>query len=331
MTLETTDHRREALETWASGILGELLRSEPASSDASFRRYFRLYHSGGTVIAMDAPPEREPCDRFVEVAGLLAAGGINVPRILAKDLARGFLLLSDLGRQTYLDVLEPANADALFAEAVDTLVRLQGIAVPAGLPGYDAALLWRELDLFRDWYLGQHLGRAGEPGLLDAFSTLGETLVTRILAQPRVLVHRDYMPRNLMAGTPPGVLDFQDAVLGPISYDPLCLFRDAFVSWPDEQVQGWLGLYWQKARAAGLPVPVNLHEFLCDCDVIGVQRHLKVIGIFARIRHRDGKPRYLEDVPRFLAYLRAAAGRRPELPGLGELLGALETRPGVPA
>lgn len=297
---------------------------QPASADASFRHYYRIGAGARSLIVMDASAERGSCAPFVEVARLLAAGGLHVPEILAEDLERGWLLLSDLGRQTYLDVLDEHNADALFDAAIDALVTLQRIACPASLPRYDAALLRRELDLFPVWYLERHLGAALNDAQRAAWDDICEQLIARALAQPRVLVHRDFMPRNLMLSDPnPGVLDFQDAVCGPISYDPVCLFKDAFISWPEARVRDWLQRYWQRGRAAQLPLPGNFESFYADCDFMGVQRHLKVIGIFARICHRDGKPKYLGDVPRFFTYLRGAVQRRAGLAPLGALLDQL--------
>jgi aminoglycoside/choline kinase family phosphotransferase len=304
---------------------------EPASADASFRRYFRAASGVCTWIVMDASAERASCGPFVRIAELLAGGGLHAPAILAADLERGWLLLSDLGRRTYLEAItgEPEavagdRVDALFDAAIDALIALQRIEAPADLPVYDAALLRRELELFPEWYLQRHLGIAIDGALRRRLDTLFEQLIERALAQPRVLVHRDFMPRNLMLSEPnPGVLDFQDAVRGPISYDPICLFKDAFLSWPEQRAADWLQRYWRRGRAAGLPLPASWEAFYADCDFMGAQRHLKVIGIFARIHHRDGKPKYLADAPRFFAYLRGASQRRPELADLAALLDSL--------
>lgn len=321
------DERKQALEKWGGEQLGCPVEGVPASSDASFRRYFRLTGPDGSVIAMDAPPQQEDSRPFVDVARRLAAAGVHVPSILAADLERGFLLLSDLGRQTYLDVLDTDNADALFNDAIDTLVRMQASGAADGLPAYDEALLRRELALFGPWYVERHLGLELPPELRVEYESLCDLLVAQALAQQRVFVHRDFMPRNLMLSAPnPGVLDFQDAVLGPVSYDPVCLVRDAFISWPPERERAWLERYWQRAGAAGVPVPQQFDDFLADCDLMGAQRHLKVIGIFARICHRDGKPHYLADVPRFFGYLRAAIGRRDELAPLGRILDWLDAQ-----
>ncbi|WP_337058644.1 aminoglycoside phosphotransferase family protein [Pseudomonas sp. USHLN015] len=316
-------------EGWGDVPPAELL---PASSDASFRRYFRWQAQGRSLILMDAPPPQEDCRPFVKVAGMLAEAGVHVPRILAADLEQGFLLLDDLGRQTYLEVIDAENADALFEDAFQALLALQQRSLDAPMPAYDDALLRRELQLFPDWYLTRHLGieLAGEQ--LAAWERTCDLLVASALAQPRVLVHRDYMPRNLMLSTPnPGVLDFQDAVYGPVTYDVTSLFKDAFLSWPEVRVRNWLERYWNLAREAGVPVQPQFDDFLRASDLMGVQRHLKVIGIFARICHRDGKPKYLGDVPRFFSYIEAVLARRPELADLKALLASLPQAETVPA
>ena len=294
---------------------------QPASADASFRRYYRIDAHGRSLIAMDASAERASCTPFVRLAHLLAGGGVHVPEIVAENLEQGWLLLGDLGRQTYLDVLSVDNADRLFDAAIDALIAQQRIACPADFPQYDAPLLRRELELFPEWYLQRHLQWTVDADLRELLDTAFSTLIEHVLQEPRVLVHRDFMPRNLMISEPlPGVLDFQDAVCGPISYDAICLFKDAFVSWPEPQVASWLRLYWRRAGDAGLPVPDAFDDFYANCDYMGAQRHLKVIGIFARICHRDGKPKYLDDVPRFFEYLRGVCTRRPQLTALAALL-----------
>jgi len=295
-----------------------------ASSDASFRRYFRWEGGDRSFIVMDAPPPQENCKPFVDIAFLLAKSGINVPKIYAEDLERGFLLLNDLGNKTYLDVIDSENADDLFSDALQALLAFQQLPMVAPLPSYDVALLRRELELFPEWYVKRELGVEFDSAQQALWQQVSDLLIDSALAQPKVLVHRDYMPRNLMLSEPnPGVLDFQDAVYGPVTYDVTCLFKDAFLSWPEERVRGWLEHYWQQAGALGIPVQPDLEDFLRASDLMGVQRHLKVIGIFARICHRDGKPRYLGDVPRFYAYIEAVVARRPELSGLAELLGSL--------
>jgi len=301
-----------------------------ASSDASFRRYFRWEGAGRSFVVMDAPPPQENCKPFVDIAFLLAKSGINVPKIYAEDLERGFLLLNDLGNKTYLDVIDGENADALFSDALQALLAFQQLPMVAPLPSYDVALLRRELELFPEWYVKRELGIEFDAAQQQQWQSVSELLIDSALAQPKVLVHRDYMPRNLMLSEPnPGVLDFQDAVYGPVTYDVTCLFKDAFLSWPEERVRGWLESYWQQASALDIPVQADFEDFLRASDLMGVQRHLKVIGIFARICHRDGKPRYLADVPRFFAYIEAVIARRPELADLQALLASL--RGGVTA
>ncbi|MNZ45493.1 Phosphotransferase enzyme family protein [compost metagenome] len=301
-----------------------------ASSDASFRRYFRWEGGDKSFIVMDAPPPQENCKPFVDIAFLLAKSGINVPKIYAEDLERGFLLLNDLGNKTYLDVIDSENADDLFKDALQALLAFQQLPMVAPLPSYDVALLRRELELFPEWYVKRELGIEFDAAQQVLWQQVSELLIDSALAQPKVLVHRDYMPRNLMLSEPnPGVLDFQDAVYGPVTYDVTCLFKDAFLSWPQERVHGWLESYWRQAGALGIPVQPEFEDFLRASDLMGVQRHLKVIGIFARICHRDGKPRYLGDVPRFFAYIDAVIARRPELAELDVLLASL--RAGVKA
>ncbi|KKX59316.1 aminoglycoside phosphotransferase family protein [Pseudomonas putida] len=301
-----------------------------ASSDASFRRYFRWEGAGRSLIVMDAPPPQENCKPFVDIAFLLAKSGINVPKIYAEDLDRGFLLLNDLGSKTYLDVIDSANADDLFKDALQALLAFQQLPMVAPLPSYDVALLRRELQLFPEWYVKHELGIEFDAAQQVLWQQVSDLLIDSALAQPKVLVHRDYMPRNLMLSEPnPGVLDFQDAVYGPVTYDVTCLFKDAFLSWPEERVRGWLESYWEQAAALDIPVQPDFEDFLRASDLMGVQRHLKVIGIFARICHRDGKPRYLADVPRFFAYIDAVIARRPELAELDVLLASL--RAGVTA
>jgi aminoglycoside/choline kinase family phosphotransferase len=301
-----------------------------ASSDASFRRYFRWEGAGRSFIVMDAPPPQENCKPFVDIAFLLAKSGINVPKIYAEDLDRGFLLLNDLGNKTYLDVIDSENADDLFSAALQALLAFQQLPMVAPLPSYDVALLRRELELFPEWYVKRELGIELDAAQQVLWQQVSDLLIDSALAQPKVLVHRDYMPRNLMLSEPnPGVLDFQDAVYGPVTYDVTCLFKDAFLSWPEERVRGWLESYWQQASALNIPVQPDFEDFLRASDLMGVQRHLKVIGIFARICHRDGKPRYLGDVPRFFAYIDAVIARRPELAELDVLLASL--RAGVKA
>ena len=326
------DVRLPALRDWLAGLPRELgLQPEslrPASADASFRRYFRLEArgvAGGTAIAMDAPPPQEDTRPFLHVAALLHGAGLNAPRVLAQDVRQGFLLLSDLGTATYLAALNEDNASELFEAATAALVRWQLASRADALPPYDETLLRRELDLFPDWYLGRHLGIEAKPAQQQMLQSLWRLLIDACLAQPRVFVHRDYMPRNLMVTTPaPGILDFQDAVFGPITYDVVSLFRDAFISWPEERVLDWTVRYWERARRAGLPVDADFADFYRAFEWTGLQRHLKVLGIFARINYRDGKPQYLTDTPRFVAYARAVARRYRPLAPLARLLDEIE-------
>jgi N-acetylmuramate 1-kinase len=296
----------------------------PASADASFRRYFRAESGGQSWVVMDAPPDKENCAPFIHVAALLREAGLNAPQIHAQNLKRGFLLLSDLGRRTYLNVLDENNADRLFDDAIAALVRWQLATRVNELPLYDDPLLRRELRLFPDWYVARHLKRAFTAAQAQDWQDMEDLLVSSALAQSRVYVHRDFMPRNLMLSSPnPGILDFQDAVLGPVTYDVVCLFKDAFLSWPAQRVAAWSAQYWNAARAARLPVPHNPRDFQRDFDLMGVQRHLKVLGIFARINYRDHKPHYLTDTPRFIRYVRDVAVRYPELAPLLRLFDQL--------
>ena len=327
--------RQHLLETWLETTLGTSgFQLTHASADAGMRSYWRVVAEGRNLIVMDAPPARNDLGAFLAVGTLLRNAGIAVPEVHAQDLESGFLLLSDLGMRTMLQVIDAgADPEPLMDAALDTLVRLQGIAVPAALPAYDAALLERELDLFPDWYLERHRGIRLDAGDRATWLDARARLVEAALAQPRVFVHRDYMPRNLMPMQPAradrdapadavGVLDFQDAVAGPIAYDAVSLVKDAFRSWPLERAEGWLRTYRERARAANLPV-ADWPRFLRDADWIGMQRHLKIIGIFARLKHRDGKAHYVEDVPRFFAYLGEVLPRHPEFADFAKLVARL--------
>jgi N-acetylmuramate 1-kinase len=295
----------------------------PASSDASFRRYFRVTFSNGTLIAMDAPPPQEDCTPFVHVAGLFAAAGAHVPEILAQDLAQGFLLLSDLGSTTYLQALndDAGNTDRLYRDAVAALIKIQLASRANVLPDYDEALLLRELNLFPDWYLGRHLHVVPEAAQKAELDRIFQRIVQNNLAQPKVFVHRDYHSRNLMLTTPnPGIIDFQDAVYGPITYDLVSLFKDAYISWGEERILDWLIRYWEKARKLELPVAGDFADFYRDFEWMGVQRHIKVLGIFSRLNYRDGKSDYLTHIPLVEEYLRKACERYRELHPLLTLL-----------
>ncbi|SDA14791.1 hypothetical protein SAMN05216315_10596 [Nitrosospira sp. Nsp18] len=295
----------------------------PASADASFRRYFRVTFSDGTLIAMDAPPPQEDCAPFVHVAGLFAASGAHVPEILAQDLAQGFLLLCDLGSTTYLQALngDADNTNRLYRDAVAALVKIQLASQANVLPDYDETLLLRELNLFPDWYLGRHLHVVPEATQKAELERIFQRIVQNNLAQPRVFVHRDYHSRNLMVTTPnPGIIDFQDAVYGPITYDLVSLFKDAYISWDEERILDWLIRYWEQARKLGLPVAGDFADFYRDFEWMGVQRHIKVLGIFSRLNYRDGKSDYLAHLPLVEEYLRKACERYRELHPLLTLL-----------
>jgi N-acetylmuramate 1-kinase len=326
------DHRVQALAAWLQAQPAEwaidVTSLRPASVDASFRRYFRVDapgHHGRTLIVMDAPPEKEDTQPFIRIAELLVQAGLHAPEIVARDIGQGYLLLSDLGAETYLSALTPANADALFADAIDALVKWQLASKPGVLPPYDEALLRREVQLFPDWYVDRHLQQPLTDTQRQTFEQQVRLILDACLAQPAVYVHRDYMPRNLMVSTPnPGILDFQDAVYGPITYDVASLMRDAFISWEEEQVLDWTVRYWQAARAASLPVHQDFADFYRAFEWMGLQRHLKVLGIFARINYRDGKPQYLVDTPRFVRYVRGVTQRYNALLPLARLFDALE-------
>jgi aminoglycoside/choline kinase family phosphotransferase len=317
--------RYALVQDWLSRQLpGRTFSLAPASADASFRRYFRVTLPDATLIVMDAPPEQEDCRPFVHVAALMSGAGVNVPAVLAQDLTQGLLLLSDLGSTTYLAALNEDNADALFRDAIDALIRWQLASREGVLPPYDEALLRRELDLFPEWYIRRHLGMELNARQRESLEGVFRLILSSNLAQRSTYVHRDYMPRNLMLAEPnPGVLDFQDAVYGPITYDVASLFKDAFVSWEERRILDWTIRYWEQARRAGLPVDSDFGEFYRNFEWMGLQRHLKVLGIFARICHRDGKPAYVKDAPRFLAYVRAVAGRYAPLSPLLHLLDQL--------
>ncbi len=321
--------RRDALQHWlatlapAHGLRIETLRA--ASSDASFRRYLRIDGSASCIV-MDAPPEHEDVRPFVAVAELIGAARLNAPRVLAQDVEHGFLLLSDLGTRLYLGELQtavaaadPTTVDRLMRAAMSALVVWQQRVDASSLPTYDEALLRRELALFPEWCVQREFGVTWNAEEQATWAATCDLLVRSALAQPTVAVHRDNMPRNLMRceGTSvgdgvlanPGILDFQDAVRGPISYDVASMLRDAFISWEEEQELDWAIRYWQQARKAGLPVPADFGEFWKPLEWMGLQRHLKVLGIFCRLKHRDGKPAYSADLPRFFAYAHKVAVR----------------------
>jgi len=324
-----TDSRLNALHNWLKGLKPswqlDLSTLAPASADASFRRYFRIESKNpefGTLIAMDAPPQHEPLDAFIQVDFLLSQAGLNAPQILEKNTVEGFLLLNDLGNDTYLSALNENNADRLYQDAIRALVKMQLASKPDVLPNYDAALLQRELDLFPEWYLKKHLqielNETQDAQLKKAFALI----IQNNLAQAKVYVHRDYHSRNLMVTQKnnPGVLDFQDAVYGPITYDAASLWRDAYIAWPEERVIDWVIKFWEEGRKAELPMPMDFGQFYRDFEWMGLQRHLKVLGIFARLFHRDGKDGYLKDIPLVLQYAIATANRYIELKPLARIL-----------
>jgi N-acetylmuramate 1-kinase len=313
--------RRTAFERWlmplAQTFQLDATTLVPASADASFRRYLRIAAPTRTFIVMDAPPPHEDVRPFVDIAARIRAAGLHAPDVLAVDEAQGFLLLSDLGSALYLQALSsaaPAEADRLMRAAIGALVQWQSRVDASGLPAYDDALLRRELQLFPDWCVQREFNITWSAEQQATWQRLCDLLVQSALAQPRVAVHRDWMPRNLMLAEPnPGILDFQDAVLGPITYDVASLLRDAFISWDEEREIDWAVRWWQQARAtpalAGHPFADDFGECWRALEYMGLQRHLKVLGIFCRLKHRDGKPSYSADLPRFFAYATRVALR----------------------
>jgi N-acetylmuramate 1-kinase len=308
----------EWLGTCPTGLGLELASLAPASSDASFRRYFRITAAQGTLVVMDAPPPQEDCAPFVDVAHRLLEVGLNVPKILAQDLTQGFLLLTDLGPTTYYDQiqagLDEVSLQKMYRDALAALVQMQG-AETAGLPVYDTARLKQELGLFVEWYVTVHCKVNLAETALQGLDQVFDLLVTRNAAQPRVLVHRDFHSPNLMYcarpeyGANPGILDFQDAVSGPITYDLASLVMDARTTWEEPQQLDWAIRYWELARKNGLPVPTDFADFHQDYEWMGLQRNLRILGVFARLNHRDGKAAYLAHMPRVNQYVRQVAGR----------------------
>ena len=320
--------RLTQVKTWLQQVIpGEIYTLAPASSDASFRRYFRISLPNRSLIVMDAPPQQENCAPFVHVAQLFNAAGVHVPEILAQDLAQGFLLLSDLGADTYLSRLNNQTADALYGDANRALIQIQLASQPDQLPAYDAALLLREMRLFPDWYIAKHLQVQLSPSQTAVLENALQLILANVLAQPAVYVHRDYHARNLMVSDlNPGVLDFQDAVYGPITYDLVSLYKDAYIAWDEERILDWTVRYWEAAKRAHLPVAEDFGAFYRDFEWMGMQRHIKVLGIFARLYHRDGKDGYLKDMPLVLDYLRKACERYRALGPFLELLDELHSR-----
>ena len=323
--------RQDQIIKWLADLWpGDEFSFAAASNDASFRRYFRARKGdGSSFVVMDAPPASEDCRPWLHVQRLFHDAGVHVPDVLAQDLERGFLLLSDLGNTTYLQALTPENASPLYADAIAALVRIQLASRPGALPAYDRALLRRELDLFPEWFLVRHHGIALSDHDRQQIEDVFERILAANLAEPKVFVHRDYHSRNLMrldgAGNP-GIIDFQDAVYGPISYDMVSLLKDAYVEWDEDIALDWLIRYWEQARRAGLPVAPDFGEFYRCYEWMGVQRHVKVLGIFARLWHRDGKDGYLKDLPLVARYLRKACERYAELSTLRHLLDRVEEK-----
>ncbi|CUI05799.1 aminoglycoside phosphotransferase family protein [Massilia antarctica] len=332
----SSDTRLTQLTTWLDTLgLVQVESRRPASADASFRRYFRLDVApalraklGDTLIAMDAPPERENVPAFIHVQGLLLAAGVSVPAIVAQDVANGFLLLSDLGSTTYLQRLDVDNAPFMYSDAVDALVKFQLASEPGVLPDYDRAFIERELNLFPEWFVGKHLGVSMTPAQSATLTKVFEAIIANNLAQQQVFMHRDFHSRNLMfmdQGNP-GVLDFQDAVFGPVTYDLASLLRDAYVQWDEEIVLDWVVRYWQRAKAVGLPVNPDIDAFYQDFEFMALQRHLKILGLFCRLNYRDGKSAYLGDLPTVIDYVRKTCNRYIVLKPLARLLDAFEDK-----
>ncbi|CAN5480849.1 aminoglycoside phosphotransferase family protein [soil metagenome] len=327
-----SDLRLDQLKHWLAGLSSPAVLANsirPASSDASFRRYFRVdAPDGSTYIAMDAPPPQENVKPFIHVAELFGQTGVSVPKIHAQDTERGFLLLTDLGTTTYLHQLNNDSAHKLYMDAIGALILIQVQSQPQVLLEYDRPSLLREMMLFPDWYVGKHLGVEMSPKQSETLNKVFDVILANNLAQAQVYVHRDYHSRNLMVlerGNP-GIIDFQDAVYGPITYDLVSLLRDAYVQWDEEMVLDWAIRYWQQARLAGLPVNPDIDAFYRDFEFMGLQRHLKVLGIFARLYHRDGKDAYLKDLPLVMEYTRNVANRYIELRPLVRLLDELEDK-----
>ena len=330
------DERLRQLTSWL-GTLGlvQVDSRRPASADASFRRYFRLdvvpelrAKLGDTLIAMDAPPDRENVPAYLKVQALLLEAGVSVPAIVAQDVPNGFLLISDLGDTTYLQRLTIDNAPFMYSDAVDTLIKFQLHSQPGVLPECDRAFLTRELNLFPEWFIGKHLGITMTPEQQSQLDKVFEAIIANCLAQQQVFMHRDFHSRNLMfveQGNP-GVLDFQDAVFGPVTYDLGSLLRDAYIQWDEELVLDWVVRYWQSAKQVGLPVNPDIDAFYQDFEFMALQRHLKILGIFCRLNYRDGKTNYMGDLPTVSDYVRKTANRYTVLKPLARLLDQFEEK-----
>ncbi|NOQ82023.1 MAG: phosphotransferase [Methylophaga sp.] len=320
MSYENTAARLNEIHLWLEKVLPSAsYQLEVASSDASFRRYFRVTHESKTWILMDAPPEQEDTKPFIDIATYLYQQGINVPAIEAKESNAGFLLLSDFGTQAYLDELNEGSADLLYQAAIESLINIQLCPVEDNaLPHYNRALLQQEMELFPQWFLEKHLNIAIPSFLQDTF----DILIDNALEQPQVFVHRDYHSRNLMHTTQnsPGIIDFQDAVIGPITYDLVSLLRDCYISWPDDKLAQWIEYYFTRAQQEGLISEVSLEQFTRWFDLMGLQRHIKVLGIFCRLSYRDNKDNYLNDLPLTLHYVQKISRKYPEFSDLSHFL-----------
>jgi aminoglycoside/choline kinase family phosphotransferase len=323
---DASDSRLASLTQWVLGDLGFAGATiAPASADASFRRYFRVTQGADSYIVMDAPPDKEDSGPFLQVARILGSMNLNAPMILARDMQRGFLLLSDLGSRQYLDALSlDGAADELYADALKALCIMQTAApaVSRGLPRYDHAMLLREMELLPEWFLTRHLGLTLTARERAMLKELFESLTQAAVSQPACFVHRDYHSRNLLvtAENNPGILDFQDAVWGPVTYDLASLLKDCYIAWPPARVRQWVLGYRESLLEAGFKLDADGAQFLRWFDLVGLQRHIKVLGIFARLFYRDGKSQYLKDLPRVLAYTRAAASMYPESAALAEFI-----------
>ncbi len=326
-----SDFRLTSLQQWLETLTQhnmDVTSIHPASSDASFRRYFRINSDSGSFIAMDAPPEKEKLQPFLHVAEIFSQCEVTVPEVIEKNIEKGFLLLSDLGKTTYLQKLNEQNAHEMYLDAIDALIRIQIASRPGIFPEYDRTLLLNELNLFPEWFISKHLNVQLSEKQSETLKKMFDLILANNLAQPQVYVHRDYHSRNLMVfeDKNPGILDFQDAVFGPITYDLVSLLRDAYITWDEEKVLDWAIRYWERARKAGLPVNPDIDMFYKDFEFMGLQRHLKVLGIFSRLNYRDGKSAYLNDLPVVMEYAYKTASRYPELAPLAQLLDQLLQR-----
>ncbi len=322
-----SDERKELLKIWLNNELGSSDYSlEPASSDASFRRYFRVSHNDRTLIVMDAPPEQEDSSKFIKTAKLFAAFGVNVPLILAENLQQGFLLLSDLGVRQFMDELTSDTVDKMYGDAMGALITIQGSGTDVDLPQYDLALLMRELEIFREWYLQKHIAYPLDETINKKIEDAFKFLAANALEQPQVIVHRDFHSRNLMISQDqnPAIIDFQDAVIGPVTYDLVSLLRDCYVEWPKNKIQDWMLEHYENCKQSGVLKDVDKNTFQRWFDLMGVQRHLKAAGIFARLNQRDGKPGYLKDIPRTLAYVIDVSARYSELEIIRTILESID-------